>query len=79
MGIGYAGFLEDNSDIEINCPVMLIVGEHDKTGKVKQYNEQWASELDIPVTWISDAAHNSNDDQPEQVNACIEKFMKQII
>ena len=58
---------------------MLIVGEHDKTGKVKQYNEQWASELDIPVTWISDAAHNSNDDQPEQVNACIEKFMKQII
>jgi pimeloyl-ACP methyl ester carboxylesterase len=79
MGIGYAGFLEDNSDIEINCPVMLIVGEHDKTGKVKQYNEQWASELNIPVTWISDAAHNSNDDQPEQVNACIEKFMKQII
>ena len=54
---------------------MLIVGEKEKTGKVKQYNEQWSQDLNVPITWISDAAHNSNDDQPEQVNKNIEKFI----
>ncbi len=78
MGIGYAGFLEDNCDIKINCPVLLIVGEKDKTGKVKQYNEQWSSELDVPITWIKDAAHNSNDDRPEEVNRAIEEFVSRM-
>lgn len=77
MGIGYAGFLEDNSDMEIKCPVLLIVGEFDKTGKVIQYNKQWSSDLNVPITWISNAAHNSNDDQPEQVNSHIDKFLLQ--
>ena len=78
MGIGFAGFLDDNSDIEIKCPVMLIVGDCESTGKVKQYNAQWSEDLNVPITWIKGAAHNSNDDQPEQVNEQIEKFMEQL-
>ena len=78
LGIGFAGFLEDNSDIKINCPIMLIVGEEESTGKVKQYNAQWAEDLGVPITWIKGVAHNSNDDQPELVNEQIEKFMEQI-
>ena len=77
MSVGYAGFLEDNCDLSIKCPVMLIVGDRDKTGRVIQYNEQWAKELNVSVTWIKGAAHNANDDQPEQVNKCIEQFMEQ--
>ena len=77
MGIGFAGFLEDNCDLEIKCPVMLIVGECEKTGKVKRYNEQWSSDLNVPIAWIKDATHNSNDDNPEQVNECIGRFMEQ--
>ena len=76
MGIGYAGFLEDNCDIDITCPVMLIVGEYDKTGKVITYNKEWAKDLDVQITWIKDAAHNSNDDRPDQVNKYIEEFLK---
>ncbi|MBR4760982.1 MAG: alpha/beta hydrolase [Lachnospiraceae bacterium] len=75
MGIGFAGFLKDNCDLKIECPVMLIVGEYDKTGKVQHYNRQWAQDLGITVTWIRDAAHNANDDQPEQVNQQIEQFL----
>lgn len=78
MGIGYAGFLEDNTDIIINCPVLLIVGEHDKTGKVISYNKAWSQDLGISITWIKDAAHNSNDDQPEQVNRQIELFLAKL-
>ena len=54
----------------------MIVGEHDRTGKVIHYNIAWAEELGTSITWIKDAAHNSNDDQPEQVNKYIENFLK---
>ncbi len=76
MSIGYAGFLEDNCDLEIKCPVLLLVGRKDKTGKVQQYNQAWARKLGTEITWIEDAAHNSNDDQPEQVNLAIERFLE---
>ena len=75
LGIGFAGFLEDNSDIKINCPVLLIVGRKDKTGKVQSYNRQWSEDLGVPITWIENAAHNSNDDDPEAVNRAIEEFL----
>lgn len=78
MGIGFAGILEDNCNLIIQCPVLLIVGEHDMTGKVKYYNNEWSKDISVPVTWITDAAHNSNDDQPEQVNKHIERFLQMI-
>lgn len=78
MGIGYSGFLKDNCDLKITCPVLLIVGEFDKTGKVKQYNKEWAKEPGVSVTRIKGAAHNSNDDRPEQVNKRIEKFLNSL-
>ncbi|WP_026834400.1 alpha/beta fold hydrolase [Eubacterium xylanophilum] len=79
MAVGYAGFMEDNSDIHIDCPVLLIVGECDNTGKVHKYNKEWAKDINVPITWIKDAAHNSNDDQPEQVNRCIKEFLISIV
>ena len=75
MGIGFAGFLEDNCDIEIKCPVLLIVGQNDITGKVKRYNEKWSATIGVPVTWIENAAHNSNDDNPEAVDHAIDAFL----
>lgn len=46
MGIGYTGFLEDNKELQIHCPLLLLVGEKDNTGKVKQYNKEWSKELE---------------------------------
>ena len=34
MGIGYAGFLDDNKELKISCPSLILVGEKDNTGKV---------------------------------------------
>jgi pimeloyl-ACP methyl ester carboxylesterase len=76
MAVGYAGFMEDNCDLQIECPVLLIVGERDNTGKVRQYNKMWSKDIGVPITWIKDAAHNSNDDQPELVNKYIEEFIE---
>lgn len=76
MGIGYASFIEDNCDLEIKCPTLLIVGENDRTGKVKEYNEQWKQNTGFPLEVIKGAAHNSNVDQPDQVNKIISAFLK---
>jgi pimeloyl-ACP methyl ester carboxylesterase len=61
--------------LEINCPVLLILGEKDKTGKVKRYNREWAKQTGYPLVIIRDAAHNANVDKPQEVNNCIRKFL----
>lgn len=78
MDVGYAGFLSDNQDMEIPCPVLLIAGEKDRTGKVKSYNRAWAETTGYPLHWIKNAAHNANDDQPDAVNRVMDTFLSQI-
>lgn len=71
MKIGYAGFLEDNRPLEIPCPTVLLVGEKDRTGKVKKYNREWSRRAGFPLIRIPNAAYNSNVDNPEAVNEVI--------
>lgn len=76
MGIGYAGFLTDNCDMEINCPTLLLAGEYDKTGKVLQCCQAWSKNTGFPLHIIKNAAHNSNTDNSISVNQEIEIFLK---
>ncbi len=78
MAIGYAGFLDDNQELTIPCPVLLLVGEKDRTGRVKSYNKQWAQRTGFPLTWIPNAAHNANVDNPQVVNDTIMDFVKSL-
>ncbi len=79
MGLGYAGFLDDNCELKIPCPVLLILGEKDKTGKVAQYNKAWTRRTGYPLKIINDAAHNVNVDKPDEVNALIYDFLSEKI
>ena len=78
MGLGYAGFLDDNCELKIPCPVLLILGEKDRTGKVAQYNKAWTRQTGYPLKIIKEAAHNVNVDKPDEVNACIRDFLSDI-
>ena len=78
MGIGFAGFLEDCGEIEIPCPVLLLLGEKDVTGKVRLYNGRWAEKTSYPLEIIPKAAHNANVDNPEAVNRTIRSFMERL-
>lgn len=78
MGIGYAGFLNDNRVCELPCPVLLIVGEKDNTGKVRAYNKEWARRTGYPLVWIPNAAHISNVDNPSVVNEKINSFIESL-
>ena len=77
MGLGYAGFLDDNCELKIPCPVLLILGEKDRTGKVAQYNKSWAQQTGYPLRIIKGAAHNVNVDRPDEVNANIRSFLSE--
>ena len=75
MGIAYGKFIEENRDVNFDFPVLILVGEHDSTGKVKQYCEAWAQKEGYPLRVIQGAAHLANCDNPDQVNAEIESFI----
>ena len=79
MGTGYLEFLKENCNIDIKCPVLIIVGEYDKIGKVKKYCKDWSKNTSFPLKIIPKAAHNSNFDNSETVNREIDLFINNLI
>ncbi len=76
MDIAYGKFAQENRNLNLRCPVLILLGDKDRTGKVKQYCKDWAEKTGYPLHLIKNAAHFSNGDNPEQVNAEIEQFIK---
>lgn len=64
--------IERDLPYEVDCPALLICGEHDAAGSGKRYNEAWSRRSGIPLVWVPYAGHNANTDQPELVNTLIE-------
>ena len=76
MDVAYGKFAKENKDITLSCPVLILLGDKDKTGKVKQYCEAWAAQTGYPLHIVKNAAHFSNGDNAEQVNSEIERFIE---
>lgn len=76
MGEVYRGVANDKfNNREVQCPLIIICGEKDKTGKVISYSRRWAAEEEAPLIMIPDAAHNANMDNPLMFNKAYEKFL----
>ncbi len=75
MGYGFGGFFSINRDTTLPCDALLLLGEHDRTGKVRAYNEAWHARTGYPLVMVKNAAHNANADQPAFVNTQIEAFV----
>lgn len=78
MGICYAEVLRENKDMKIECPVLLLLGERDRIGKVKQYCRKWTEKAGYPLYMIRNAGHNSNVDNPDEVNQRINSFLNEV-
>lgn len=76
MDIAYGVFTKENKNVNFLFPVLILLGEFDTTGKVKQYCQEWSKKTGNPLHIIKNAAHFSNGDNPEQVNAEIQGFIK---
>ena len=70
-----ADAIEAGRAYDIDCPALLLCGEKDHAGDVKAFNRKWTAGEDIPLVWIPNAGHNSNVDNPDFVNAQIERFL----
>ena len=80
-GFGYrmlAKAIKADLPYHISCPALLICGEKDKAGSAKSYNKKWHQREGLSLKWIKNAGHNSNTDQPDEVNRLIEKFISEI-
>lgn len=67
--------MEADLPYKIDCPSMLICGEHDQAGSTIRYNKEWHKRSGIAINWIAEAGHNSNTDKPKEVNALIAEFI----
>ena len=76
MDIAYGKFAQENRDIHLSCPVLILLGDKDRTGKVRQYCYAWSKATGYPLHIIERASHFSNGDNPEQVNSEIERYIK---
>ncbi len=74
--IGEAAFIQENKVIDIKCPIILIVGEKDRVGKVYSYNKEWTKRIGCDLHIIKGAGHNANEDCPDEVNEIIENFFR---
>ena len=75
MRIAYACFARENRDVSFPFPVLILVGERDRTGKVMAYCRAWAQHTGYPLHVIEGAAHFAHGDRPQQVNEEIERFV----
>lgn len=64
----YEGLVEYSYSHEsgLSCPVLIVYGARDRSGKVIEYCKRWAAEDDLPLAEIPNAAHNSNMDNPKR-------------
>ena len=76
MDIAYGVFTKENRNVRFSFPVLILLGEYDKTGKVAQYCHAWARGEGYPLHIIKGAAHFSNGDNTEQVNSELLDFIK---
>jgi len=75
MGIAYGRVFDRKESVHFNFPVLILIGQYDKTGKVKQYCEAWSKKEGYPLHIIKGAAHFSNADNYDDVNKEISDFI----
>lgn len=68
-------FIHEESNYTYSHDILLICGDKDRTGNIKKIMKKWSKTLPGKYFCIKNAAHNSNQDQPEKVNNIIESFI----
>jgi pimeloyl-ACP methyl ester carboxylesterase len=61
----------------VACPLLLVYGEHDKTGNIRKAMKKWAiRDNQSKYIVIPNAGHCSNQDDPEFFNSLMMKFLE---
>ncbi|MDJ0915948.1 MAG: alpha/beta hydrolase [Desulfobacterales bacterium] len=76
MGAVYGGVKEYKYEGVLPVDLLIIIGDAERTGKVKSYSRRWAESEKRPLKIIANAAHNTNMDNPEEFNEILGEFLK---
>lgn len=79
MGQVYQGLQAYKEDFRLPFPLLIVVGEEDRTGKVRAYSARWAKEEKRSLKVIPDAAHNANMDNPAAFNRVLDEFLRAVV
>jgi pimeloyl-ACP methyl ester carboxylesterase len=68
--------LREDTDYRFAQPVLLLCGESDMSGNIKKAMNAWPeNDSNCKLKIIKNASHNSNQDNPEEVNNAIVQFL----
>lgn len=68
--------LHEDISYKIGVPFLLLCGEKDASGNIRKIARSWAaSEPNCTFYMISNAGHNSNQDNPSEVNSYITQYL----
>ena len=79
MHAAYSDVFTRAEPVAFSCPVLLVVGQKDHTGKVMEYNREWAAKAGFPLHIIPHAAHDVNADQAGMFNQLIDEFVSRVL
>jgi 3-oxoadipate enol-lactonase len=66
-------------DYHVQCPLLLVYGEYDKTGDIKKAMKEWSKrDKQSEYIVIPDAGHGSNQDNPEFFNKVMKGFLEEL-
>lgn len=70
------GCLHEDASYRFRCPVLLLCGDKDRLGNIRRVAAPWAAEDSrCTLRMIRHAGHNSNQDNPAEVNRLIAEFL----
>jgi pimeloyl-ACP methyl ester carboxylesterase len=73
-----ANAIDADRRYELDCPTLVLCGEHDQAASTRRYNRIWAKAEGLNLVWVPDAGHNATIDNPAFVNAQIESFVTEL-
>jgi pimeloyl-ACP methyl ester carboxylesterase len=74
----YKGLQAYKQDFTLPLPILIVYGDADRSGKVQAYCNRWAERENRELKIVSNAAHNSNMDNPEEFNKILGEFLEKI-
>ena len=78
MGSVYRAVMAFGDDTLCPPALLIVYGEKEKTGKVRDYCERWSRAEGWPLAVIPNAAHNCNMDNPDAFNRVLDEFLARL-
>ena len=76
MGAVYRGVKEYKYDRVLLVELLIIFGDADRTGRVQTYCRRWAEREKRPIEIITNVAHNTNMDSPDEFNRILGDLLR---